>query len=44
MEDDPAEHSRKHEIRARVDDADSDCAACKGESACKQSPHDCIEE
>jgi len=38
MEDDPAQHSREHEVGARIDDADTDCAACQRESTCEQSP------
>jgi hypothetical protein len=43
MEDNPAQHSREHEVRTCVDDADTDCTACQRESACEEAPHDCIE-
>ena len=44
MEDDPAQHSREHEVRTRVDYTDAYCAARQRKSACKESPHDGIEQ
>ena len=43
MEDHPAQHSREHEVRTRVDDADTDCTVGERESACEEAPHDCVE-
>ena len=43
MKDNPAQHSREHEVCTCVDDADTDCTACQSESTCKQSPHNSVE-
>jgi hypothetical protein len=44
MKDDPTQHSREHEIRTCIDDTDTDCTVGQRESACEESPHDCVEE
>lgn len=43
-EDEESQHSREHEVRTRVDHTDANCATCQRKSACKESPHDGVEE
>ena len=44
MEDDPAQHSREHEVRTCIDNADPDCTVGQRESTREESPHYCVEE
>lgn len=44
MEDDPAQHSREHEVRTCIDNADPDCTVGQCESTREEAPHDCVEE
>ena len=44
MKDDPAKHSREHEVRTCVDNADPDCTVGQRKSTREESPHYRVEE
>lgn len=44
MENNPAQHSREHEVGACIDNADTDCTVGQRESAGEEAPHDCVKQ